>query len=103
MAQQSQLRQNFSSEVEAAINKQVNIELYASYVYLSMSYYFDRDDVALPNIAKWLKKQSDEEREHAQNLLKYQNTRGIFQYHRVRAQPKSRVLRGWPNGRAEPP
>jgi ferritin heavy chain len=76
MAQQSQLRQNFSSEVEAAINKQVNIELYASYVYLSMSYYFDRDDVALPNIAKWLKKQSDEEREHAQNLLKYQNTRG---------------------------
>jgi peptidoglycan hydrolase-like protein with peptidoglycan-binding domain len=25
----------------------------------------------------------------------------IFQYHRVRAQPKSRVLRGWPNGRAE--
>ena len=41
-----------------------------------MSYYFDRDDVALPNIAKWLKKQSDEEREHAQTLMKYQNTRG---------------------------
>jgi ferritin heavy chain len=36
MSQQSQLRQNFSSQVEAAINKQINIELYASYVYLSM-------------------------------------------------------------------
>lgn len=72
----SQIRQNFSDEVEAGINKQINIELYASYVYLSMSYYFDRDDVALPNIAKWMKKQSDEEREHAQHLMKYQNTRG---------------------------
>jgi len=70
------IRQNFATDVEAALNKQINIELYASYVYLSMSYYFDRDDVALPNIAKWLKKQSDEEREHAQTLMKYQNTRG---------------------------
>ncbi|KAI6171496.1 Ferritin [Aphelenchoides bicaudatus] len=76
MSQESQVRQNFSSNVEAAINKQINIELYASYVYLSMSYYFDRDDVALHNIAKWLKKQSDEERQHAEYLLKYQNTRG---------------------------
>ncbi|KIH54925.1 hypothetical protein ANCDUO_14926, partial [Ancylostoma duodenale] len=42
---------NYSQEVEAAVNKQANIELYASYVYLSMSMYFDRDDVALPNIA----------------------------------------------------
>ena len=41
-----------------------------------MSYYFDRDDVALSNTAKWLKRQSDEEREHAQILMKYQNTRG---------------------------
>ena len=40
------------------------------------SYYFDRDDVALPNISKWFRKQSDEEREHGQALMKYQNTRG---------------------------
>uniref|UniRef100_A0AC34RLP7 Ferritin n=1 Tax=Panagrolaimus sp. JU765 TaxID=591449 RepID=A0AC34RLP7_9BILA len=79
----SAIRQNYTSEVEAAVNKQINIELYASYVYLSMSYvylsmsyYFDRDDVAFPNTAKWLKHQSDEEREHAQLLMKYQNTRG---------------------------
>jgi ferritin len=30
------LRQNFHEESEAAINKQVNMEMYASYVYQSM-------------------------------------------------------------------
>uniref|UniRef100_A0A914YAZ2 Ferritin n=1 Tax=Panagrolaimus superbus TaxID=310955 RepID=A0A914YAZ2_9BILA len=73
---ESPIRQNFAKEVEAGINRQINIELYASYVYLSMSYYFDRDDVALANVSKWLKHQSEEEREHAQILMKYQNTRG---------------------------
>lgn len=38
--------------------------------------YFDRDDVALPKISKWLKKQSEEERGHAIGFMKYQNTRG---------------------------
>lgn len=32
----SQVRQNFHEECEAGINKQINMELYASYVYLSM-------------------------------------------------------------------
>lgn len=32
----SLIRQNYSNNVEAAINKQINIELYANYVYLSM-------------------------------------------------------------------
>ncbi|EPB70971.1 ferritin-like protein [Ancylostoma ceylanicum] len=73
---ESQVRMNYSQEVEAAVNKQANIELYASYVYLSMSMYFDRDDVALPNIAKWFRKQSDEEREHAIKLMHFQNCRG---------------------------
>uniref|UniRef100_A0A1I8BDY9 Ferritin n=1 Tax=Meloidogyne hapla TaxID=6305 RepID=A0A1I8BDY9_MELHA len=70
------IRQNFSADCEAAINKQINIELYASYVYLSMSFHFDRSDVALPNLAKWFRKQSDEERGHATTLMAYQNTRG---------------------------
>ncbi len=30
------VRQNFHDEVEAGINKQINMELNASYVYLSM-------------------------------------------------------------------
>ena len=32
----SQCRQNYHEECEAGINKQINLELYASYVYLSM-------------------------------------------------------------------
>uniref|UniRef100_A0A8C5QYG9 Ferritin n=1 Tax=Leptobrachium leishanense TaxID=445787 RepID=A0A8C5QYG9_9ANUR len=72
----SQVRQNFHSDCEAAINRMVNLELYASYVYLSMSYYFDRDDVALENVAKFFREQSHEEREHAEKFMKYQNKRG---------------------------
>lgn len=30
------VRQNFSIECEKAINKQINMELYASYLYMSM-------------------------------------------------------------------
>ena len=32
----SQCRQNYHEECEAGINKQINLELYASYVYMSM-------------------------------------------------------------------
>ena len=62
----SQCRQNFHQESEIGINKQINLELYASYVYQSMAYYFDRDDVALPGFMKFFKKSSDEERHHAE-------------------------------------
>jgi len=72
----SAIRQNFHQETEAAINKQINLEFHASYVYLSMAYYFDREDVALPGFHKYFKEQSDEEREHGQKLMKYQNQRG---------------------------
>ncbi|CAH2224209.1 ferritin heavy chain A [Pelobates cultripes] len=72
----SQVRQNDNSNCEAALNRMVNLELYASYGYLSMSYYFDRDDVALEHVAKFFKEQSHEEREHAEKFLKYQNKRG---------------------------
>ncbi|XP_028442095.1 ferritin, heavy polypeptide 1b isoform X3 [Perca flavescens] len=51
----SQIRQNFHQDCEAAINRQINLELYASYVYLSMS---------------------KEEHEHAEKLMSLQNKRG---------------------------
>uniref|UniRef100_A0A674I3J0 Ferritin n=1 Tax=Terrapene triunguis TaxID=2587831 RepID=A0A674I3J0_9SAUR len=70
------LCQNFHRECMAAINRMVNLELYASYVYLSMSYYFDRDDVALRHMAQFQREQSRKEREHAEKFLKYQNRRG---------------------------
>jgi ferritin heavy chain len=78
----SKVRQNFHSNSEAFLNKQLNMELYASYVYMSMYAYFDRDDVALHGFAKFFKHSSEEEREHAFKLVAYQNMRGgrvVFQ------------------------
>nr|XP_056705977.1 ferritin heavy chain-like [Euleptes europaea] len=72
----SQVHQNYHRDCEAAINWQINLALDASYVYLSMSYYFDRDDVALKNFAKCFLHQSREEREHAEKPMKLQNQRG---------------------------
>jgi len=72
----SQVRQNFHTNSEAGVNRQINMELYASYCYQSMSFYFDRDDVALPGFASYFKKMSEEEREHAEKLMKFQNARG---------------------------
>ncbi|XP_077170259.1 ferritin heavy chain A-like [Paroedura picta] len=73
---ESQVRQNYHRDCEAAINRMVNMELYASYVYLSMSSYFDRDDVALRHVAEFFRSQSREEREHADKLLRFQSQRG---------------------------
>jgi len=73
---QTQPRQNYHVDCEAGINKQINLELYASYVYQSMAMYFDRDDVALKGFSKYFAKASEEEREHAEKFMKYQNRRG---------------------------
>lgn len=72
----TRVRQNFHPDSEAAINRQINMELYASYVYLSMAYYFSRADVALNNFSKYFLRQSVEEREHAENFMRLQNQRG---------------------------
>uniref|UniRef100_A0A8C1C0U3 Ferritin n=1 Tax=Cyprinus carpio carpio TaxID=630221 RepID=A0A8C1C0U3_CYPCA len=40
------------------------------------THYFERDDVALPGFAKFFKKNSEEEREHAEKFMEFQNKRG---------------------------
>ncbi|KAJ1064435.1 hypothetical protein K5549_015530 [Capra hircus] len=67
----SQIRQNYSTEVEAAINRLVNTQLRASYTYLSLGFYFHRDDVALEGVEL-----AKEKREGAERLLKLQNQSG---------------------------
>ncbi|CAI5513179.1 unnamed protein product [Closterium sp. Naga37s-1] len=74
--QESFARQNYSSAAEAGINEQINIEYNISYVYHALYCYFDRDNVALPGFAKYFKAASNEEREHAEMLMEYQNKRG---------------------------
>ncbi|XP_015275503.1 PREDICTED: ferritin heavy chain B-like [Gekko japonicus] len=71
-----QVSQNFHPECEAAVSQLVNLELFASYVYLSMALHFDREDVALSHVAQFFREQFQEEREHADKFLRYQNQRG---------------------------
>ncbi|KAM9716306.1 ferritin, lower subunit isoform 1-T2 [Menidia menidia] len=73
---QSAVKQNFHAETEVDINKLINLKLNASYTYLSLGMYFDRDDVALPNFSKFFLDRSVKEREQAEKLLEYQNMRG---------------------------
>lgn len=72
----SYARTDFHSECEAAVNEQINIEYNVSYVYHAIYAFFDRDNVGLPGIAAYFKKESEEEREHAELLMEYQNLRG---------------------------
>lgn len=73
---QSLARHKFLDDCEAALNEQINVEYNASYAYHSLFAYFDRDNVALKGFAKFFKESSDEEREHAEKLMEYQNKRG---------------------------
>ncbi|XP_043081539.1 ferritin, lower subunit-like [Puntigrus tetrazona] len=72
----SQIKQNLHQNNEANINKLINLKLTASYVYLSLGMYFDRDDVALPNFSKFFLERSQKERDQVEHLLEYQNKRG---------------------------
>merc|ERR1712107_402034 len=65
----SKIRQNYHEDCEALINKQINMEFYASYVYLSMSSFFNRDDQALHGFADHFKKESNDERAHGMKLM----------------------------------
>ncbi|KAM1051398.1 hypothetical protein ACFX2G_033624 [Malus domestica] len=69
-------RQRYAKESEAAINEQINVEYNVSYVYHALFAYFDRDNIALKGLAKFFKDSSEEEREHAEKLMEYQNMRG---------------------------
>ncbi|XP_030050294.1 ferritin light chain, oocyte isoform [Microcaecilia unicolor] len=72
----SQICQNFHLESEAGVNRLVNLLLKASYAYLSLGYYFDRDDVALAKFSKFFLEQSKEKQEQSEQFLNFQNKRG---------------------------
>jgi ferritin heavy chain len=74
--QQSLARLDYHEECEAAINEQINIEYNISYVYHALHSFFDRDNIGMPGLAKYFKDGSDEERDHAQLLITFQNIRG---------------------------
>ena len=55
------------SAVRDATGKQVGREFYAAYLYLSMSGYFEGAN--LPGFARWMRKQYEEETQHALKLF----------------------------------
>ncbi|XP_032745287.1 ferritin heavy chain-like [Rattus rattus] len=72
----SDVRQNFHTDCESAINRHVRLQLSASYVYLSMCFYFDREDVALENFSRYFLNKSHECTRNAEIFLALQNQRG---------------------------
>ena len=55
--------------IQEALNRHINEEFYASYIYLSMSAHCDSLD--LPGFAHWMRIQSQEEYAHAMNLFDF--------------------------------
>ncbi|XP_036127225.1 ferritin light chain-like [Molossus molossus] len=72
----SQIRQNYSTVVEAAVNSLANLHLQASHTYLSLIFYFDRDVVALEGVGHCFHELAEKKREGTEHLLKLQNQRG---------------------------
>jgi ferritin len=60
--------------VQDAINEQIKNELYSAYLYLSMSAYFEAEN--LPGFAHWMRVQAGEEQEHAMKFYEYIYERG---------------------------
>jgi len=58
-----------TQKVLDALNKQLNHELYSSYLYLSMSAHFE--SASLSGFAGWLRKQSGEEYAHALKIFDF--------------------------------
>nr|XP_056718085.1 ferritin light chain, oocyte isoform-like [Euleptes europaea] len=72
----SQVRQNYHAKSEAGMNRLVNQLLHTSYTYLSLGYYFTRDNVALSKFASFSQHVSEEKHEQAEKLLTFQNHHG---------------------------
>ncbi|MFB3853124.1 MAG: ferritin [Vicinamibacterales bacterium] len=58
-----------SKELNAAMNEEIGLELFASHQYLNIAAYFE--SLALKKLAKMFFKQADEEREHAMKFIRY--------------------------------
>lgn len=63
-----------SDKMQEAFNKQINAEFYSSYLYLSMSAYFE--SINLPGFANWMRCQAQEELVHAMKFYNFMNDRG---------------------------
>lgn len=63
-----------NKKMEETLNSQLNFEIYSSYIYFSMSAYFN--SINLPGFASWMHAQTQEELVHAMKLYNYINEKG---------------------------
>ncbi|NLE30142.1 MAG: ferritin [Phycisphaerae bacterium] len=63
-----------SEKMTSTLNKQINMELYSSYIYMAMSEYFQANN--LKGFANWMNVQAGEELSHANKIRHYLNEQG---------------------------
>jgi ferritin len=63
-----------NAKIQEALNEQFKEEMFSAYVYLSMSAYFEAND--MPGFANWMRFQSQEEVKHAMKFFDFINERG---------------------------
>lgn len=74
-------------KVLKALNKQLNVEFYSSYLYLSMAAYFE--SASLSGFASWMRVQSKEEYDHAMKVYDFIHNRdGVVELMKIDA-PKT--------------
>jgi len=61
-------------KIEAALNQQINLEIFAAYNYLAMTAFFEH--ASLKGFANWTKVQRLEELDHATRIFDYVHDRG---------------------------
>ena len=60
-----------SDKMNSALNEQINAEMFSSYLYLSMSGWFEAK--GLSGFASWMRTQVQEETFHSEKLFDYVN------------------------------
>ncbi|XP_050398035.2 soma ferritin [Patella vulgata] len=83
------VKQRFHYNSIMQLNGRINDSLATSYTYLTIAFYFDRADVALPGFHKFLMEASENERKDATKLMAYINKRGgWFKLRRIVAEER---------------
>lgn len=78
---------DINKKVNDALNEQINKELYSAYLYLSMA--AKCEEMSYPGFSNWMKKQSNEEVEHAMKIFNYINSRnGVAELEEIK-KPKN--------------
>ncbi len=65
---------DINKKMQDAFNKQITMELYSSHLYLAMAFWFRKE--GWKGFAKWMLKQSEEEKRHALDMANFVLDRG---------------------------